>query len=68
MNTIDYSIALCGSPVFDGLMKQTAQKLCMDFPSLSMEVHDKNLRGHGDLDDAAYAKYQKYMFGKSCKV
>ncbi len=65
MHTVDYKIRLCGSLIFDSLMRQTAQKLCADFPNLSMDSDTKEITIHGDLDDNDYQRYQVAMYGNS---
>lgn len=64
MHKVEYIIPLTGSKLFDIVMYNTAKKLCMDYPGLSYEYGEKDIRVFGELDDYWYEKYQEVMFGK----
>lgn len=61
---VEYTIQLTGSKLFDTVMYNTAKKLCTDYPGLSFEYNDKNIRVFGELNEFWYAKYQEEMFGE----
>lgn len=64
LHKVEYIIPLTGSKLFDMVMRSTAEKLCNDFPGLSHEYVNDTIRVFGELDDAAYEKYQEVMFHK----
>ena len=64
MHQVEYIIPLTGSKLFDMVMRSTAEKLCADFPGLSLDYDGMSIRVYGELDDQMYELYQKEMFGK----
>ena len=64
LHKVEYVIQLTGSKIFDIVMYNTAKKLCMDYPGLTFDYDDKNIRVYGELDDYWYEKYQEAMFGQ----
>ncbi|MGN0967940.1 MAG: hypothetical protein ACI4O3_01605 [Oscillospiraceae bacterium] len=64
LHKVDYTIQLTGSKLFDVVMYNTAKKLCIDYPGLSFEYNETNIRVFGELDEFWYQKYQEEMFGK----
>lgn len=64
MHKVEYVIPLTGSKLFDIVMYNTAKKLCLDYPGLSYEYGERDIRVFGELDDYWYEKYQEAMFGK----
>lgn len=63
MHEVEYTLLLTGSKLFDLTMLNTAKQLCADYPGLSYEEGPATIRVFGQLDDAAYEKYQNQMFG-----
>jgi hypothetical protein len=63
MHHVTYHIKLTGSQLFDMVMNNTARQLCEKYPGLNYEYDIKNIIVYGDLDDEAYVRYQKEMFG-----
>lgn len=64
MKKVEYTIQLTGSKLFDMVMYNTAKKLCMDYPGLTFEYGERDIRVYGELDEFWYEKYQEEMFGK----
>lgn len=65
LKKVEYTIHLTGSKLFDTVMYNTAKKLCIDYPGLSFEYDENDIRVFGELDEYWYEKYQESMFGKS---
>ncbi len=65
LKKVEYTIQLTGSKLFDTVMYNTAKKLCIDYPGLSFEYGEKEIRVFGELDEHWYQKYQAAMFGKT---
>lgn len=63
MHEVEYTLMLTGSQLFDLNVLAAAKKLCADYPGLAYEQGDATIRVYGQLDDAAYEKYQQEMFG-----
>lgn len=64
LHKVEYVIPLTGSKLFDMVMRNTAEKLCADFPGLNLEYDAMSIRVYGELDDENYEKYQETMFSK----
>ncbi len=64
LRKVEYTVQLTGSKLFDIVMYNTAKKLCMDYPGLSFDYDEKEIRVFGELDEFWYEKYQEEMFGE----
>lgn len=64
LHKVEYIIPLTGSKLFDMVMRSTAEKLCANYPGLSLDYDGMSIRVYGELDDNHYKMYQEEMFGK----
>ncbi|NLV50000.1 MAG: hypothetical protein GXY20_04820 [Clostridiales bacterium] len=63
LHTIDFSIPLSGSKLFDVYIQVTARKLCEKFPGLDYDYSDpKKIRIYGELNDYWYEQFNKAVF------
>lgn len=62
MNSVDFTIKLSGSKLFDLYTLATAKKLVEKFPGLKYEFNDDEVRIFGELNDYWYDKYNEAVF------
>ena len=68
MNTVELTVPLSGSQLFDLNAYVTAKNLCKEFPGLQCDYEDKTkIRIFGELNDYWFAKYNKMVFESSKK-
>ena len=62
MNTVDFSVPLSGSKLFDTHAYVVAKHLCDLFPPLDFEYDDSRIRIHGELNDMWYERWCRAVF------
>jgi len=63
MNTVDFTVPLCGSKLFDLNTLLTAQNLCAKFPGLKYDhVDGKHIHIYGELSDYWMNEFNKAVF------
>lgn len=62
MHTIDFTVPLSGSKLFDLSAYDTARRLCAEFPGLNYTYTHEKIHIFGELNDEWYSKYNQAVF------
>ena len=64
MHTVNYTVMRTGSRLFDDVIISAAKQICAKLPGIDYEITPTEVRISGELDDADFAQYEKFMFGE----
>ena len=65
MHTVNYTVMRTGSRLFDDVIIAAAKRICAELTGLRCQVTPTEVHISGALNDADYARYEKFMFGEA---